>query len=207
VTTPVPDGPPADLTFSTRSDVVEKTDAEEVQLANPVEDRSAELRRAIALATTRVRDRCPFVSPALTDRCLKVHGDPLRAAAARHHPFQVMTERGGRGWLDPDRTTLGAVEPVTPAGAGELEVGHQCGSRTNQRRFVSLQPSEEEVMFALQGAWIAFGLLGLIIWIAIAFWPARVAGRKGHSFIGYFILSLVFFPLSLLLAYLADDRR
>ena len=33
-----------------------------------------------------------------------------------------------------------------------------------------------------------------IIWIAIAFWPARVAGRKGHSFIGYFIFSLVFFP-------------
>ena len=31
-------------------------------------------------------------------------------------------------------------------------------------------------------------------------------GRKGHSFIGYFCLSLLFFPLSLLLAYLADDR-
>ena len=25
-----------------------------------------------------------------------------------------------------------------------------------------------------------------VIWIAIEFWPARVAGRKGHSFIGYF---------------------
>ena len=24
-------------------------------------------------------------------------------------------------------------------------------------------------------------LLFLVIWIAIAFWPARVAGRKGHS--------------------------
>ena len=41
----------------------------------------------------------------------------------------------------------------------------------------------------------AYGLLALIIWIAIAFWPARVAVRKGHSFIGYFILSLFFFPL------------
>jgi hypothetical protein len=29
----------------------------------------------------------------------------------------------------------------------------------------------------------------VLIWIAIAFWPARVAGRKGHSFIGYFIFS------------------
>jgi hypothetical protein len=44
-----------------------------------------------------------------------------------------------------------------------------------------------------------------IIWIAIAFWPARVAARKGHSFIGFFILSLIFFPLSLLLAYLSAD--
>jgi hypothetical protein len=45
-----------------------------------------------------------------------------------------------------------------------------------------------------------------IIWIAIAFWPARVAGRKGHSFIGYFIFSLVFFPLALLMAYMVQDR-
>ena len=35
--------------------------------------------------------------------------------------------------------------------------------------------------------------MALLIWIAIAFWPARVAGRKGHSFIGYFIFSLFFF--------------
>jgi hypothetical protein len=45
-----------------------------------------------------------------------------------------------------------------------------------------------------------------IIWIAIAFWPARVAARKGHSFLGYFILSLIFFPLALLLAYLSRDH-
>jgi len=55
--------------------------------------------------------------------------------------------------------------------------------------------------------WFGFGILGLIIWIAIAFWPARVAGRKGHSFVGYFILSLVFFPLALILAYMVKDRR
>ena len=45
-----------------------------------------------------------------------------------------------------------------------------------------------------------------IIWIAIAFWPARVAGRKGHSFFGYFVFSLVFFPLALLMAYMVQDR-
>ncbi|HEX2737217.1 MAG TPA: hypothetical protein VHP57_03685 [Acidimicrobiia bacterium] len=46
-----------------------------------------------------------------------------------------------------------------------------------------------------------------IIWIAIAFWPARVAGRKGHSFFGYFLLSLLFFPLALILAYVVKDRN
>ena len=46
----------------------------------------------------------------------------------------------------------------------------------------------------------------VIIWIAIAFWPARVAGRKGHSFLLFFIFSLFFFPLALLVAYLVKDR-
>jgi hypothetical protein len=55
--------------------------------------------------------------------------------------------------------------------------------------------------------WFGVGLIGLIIWVAIAFWPARVAGRKGHSFIGYFILSLFFFPLALIMAYVVQDRR
>ena len=45
-----------------------------------------------------------------------------------------------------------------------------------------------------------------MIWIAIAFWPAKVASRKGHSFIGYFLLSLLFFPLALILAYMLRDR-
>jgi len=50
--------------------------------------------------------------------------------------------------------------------------------------------------------WILF----VIIWIAIAFWPARVAARKGHSFFRYFILSLIFFPLALIMAYMVSDR-
>ena len=41
---------------------------------------------------------------------------------------------------------------------------------------------------------------------AIAFWPARVAGRKGHSFIGYFIFGVFFFPAALIVAYLVPDR-
>jgi hypothetical protein len=54
--------------------------------------------------------------------------------------------------------------------------------------------------------WIIGGIIGLIIWIAIAFWPARVADRKGHSFFGYFVLSLFFFPLALIMAYMVQDR-
>jgi hypothetical protein len=50
--------------------------------------------------------------------------------------------------------------------------------------------------------WIIFAL----IWLALAFWPARVAGRKGHSFFGYFILSVFVFPLALILAYAVEDR-
>jgi ABC-type Mn2+/Zn2+ transport system permease subunit len=55
--------------------------------------------------------------------------------------------------------------------------------------------------------WVGLGIVGLIIWVALAFWPARVAGRKGHSFLGYFILSLFFFPLALVMAYVVKDRR
>lgn len=54
--------------------------------------------------------------------------------------------------------------------------------------------------------WVLVGVAFLVIWIAIAFWPARVARRKGHSFVLYFIFSLIFFPLALLCAYLVHDR-
>ena len=53
---------------------------------------------------------------------------------------------------------------------------------------------------------VLLAVLLAILWVAIAFWPARVAGRKGHSFFGFFLLSIFFFPLALILAYVADDR-
>ena len=65
---------------------------------------------------------------------------------------------------------------------------------------------EAEMILAVSGWW--FGSIVLfIIWILIAFWPARVAARKGHSFILYFLFSLVFFPAALIVAYLVRDRR
>jgi hypothetical protein len=33
-----------------------------------------------------------------------------------------------------------------------------------------------------------------------------VAARKGHSFFGYFLFSLIFFPAALIAAYLVSDR-
>ena len=54
--------------------------------------------------------------------------------------------------------------------------------------------------------WWLWSTLFVIIWIAIAFWPARVAGRKGHSFFGFFLFSLIFFPAALIVAYLVQDR-
>lgn len=54
--------------------------------------------------------------------------------------------------------------------------------------------------------WLGLGIIGVVIWILIAFWPARVAARKGHSFLGYLLLSLFFFPLALIMAYAVSDR-
>jgi len=62
-------------------------------------------------------------------------------------------------------------------------------------------------VYALSTAgWVIVAIALLAIWIALAFWPARVARRKGHSFLGYFIFSLVFFPLALIAAYTVEDR-
>ena len=61
-------------------------------------------------------------------------------------------------------------------------------------------------MLAMSGFWF-WWLFGLLIWVAVAFWPARVAARKGHSFIGFFIFSLFFFPAAIIVAYVVSDRR
>jgi hypothetical protein len=56
------------------------------------------------------------------------------------------------------------------------------------------------------GWWLG-SILFIVVWVALAFWPARVAGRKGHSFFLFFLFSLVFFPTALIVAYLVKDRR
>jgi len=63
-------------------------------------------------------------------------------------------------------------------------------------------------MFAMSGAaWLGIGIIGVIVLIALAFWPARVARRKGHSWLLFFIFSIFFFPLAVITAYVVRDRR
>jgi len=60
-------------------------------------------------------------------------------------------------------------------------------------------------LIAANGMWL-WTTIVILIWFGLAFWPARVAARKGHSFLGYFLFSLVFFPAALIVAYLVSDR-
>jgi hypothetical protein len=54
--------------------------------------------------------------------------------------------------------------------------------------------------------WFLWGILGVVILLALAFWPARVAKRKGYSWLLFFIFSwFLFFP-ALIVAYLVPDR-
>jgi cytochrome bd-type quinol oxidase subunit 2 len=84
------------------------------------------------------------------------------------------------------------------------------GARESASIWLDAKTREERLVspiFAMSAlGWTAGAILFLIIWVLIAFWPARVARRKGHSFILYFIFSLIIFPLALLTAYLVRDR-
>jgi hypothetical protein len=55
--------------------------------------------------------------------------------------------------------------------------------------------------------WSVVGVVAIILLLMLAFWPARVASRKGHSGVLFFIFSLFFFFPALIVAYLVDDRR
>lgn len=55
--------------------------------------------------------------------------------------------------------------------------------------------------------YFGLGILGLVAWIIIATWPARVASNKGYSWIAFFILSLFFWPITLIIAYVIKDRK
>ena len=54
--------------------------------------------------------------------------------------------------------------------------------------------------------WWFGSIVFVIIWVAIAFWPARVAASKGHSFLAFFLFSLLFFPAALIVAFVIQPR-
>jgi len=54
--------------------------------------------------------------------------------------------------------------------------------------------------------WSALVVIAVVILVLIAFWPARVAARKGHSFLLFFIFSLILFPVALIVAYVIPKR-
>ena len=54
--------------------------------------------------------------------------------------------------------------------------------------------------------WIALGFGALMIWVALAFWPAHVGERKGYSYAKFFGFSLLFFPAAVITAYVIEDR-
>lgn len=62
-------------------------------------------------------------------------------------------------------------------------------------------------MLAMSGfGWGIWGIVAIVVLLALAFWPARVASRKGHSWFLFFVFSLFFFFPALITAYLVQDR-
>jgi len=52
-----------------------------------------------------------------------------------------------------------------------------------------------------------YAILGIVLWIALAFWPARVARRKGYSWLLFFIFSCFFFFAAIIVAYAVKDKN
>lgn len=49
-------------------------------------------------------------------------------------------------------------------------------------------------------------LLGVILWVLVALWPAIFAKRKGYNFFLFFILSLFFWWITLFVALMLKDK-
>lgn len=52
-----------------------------------------------------------------------------------------------------------------------------------------------------------FIILGAIIWIAIALWPATIAKRKGYSFILFFLISILFWWITLFVTFFMKPKN
>lgn len=52
-----------------------------------------------------------------------------------------------------------------------------------------------------------FIILGIVLWIAVALWPAFIARRKGYSFLLFFIISLFFWWITLFVTLFMKDKN
>lgn len=50
-------------------------------------------------------------------------------------------------------------------------------------------------------------ILGTILWIALAFWPATIAKNKGYSFILFFLISLFFWWITLFVVIFMKNKN
>ncbi len=59
--------------------------------------------------------------------------------------------------------------------------------------------------YSLSIVWLMFWIF---LCILVAFWPASVAKQKGHNFLGWFILSIFFWWITLFVAiFLLKDKN
>lgn len=111
-----------------------------------------------------------------------------------------------------DRRSVESTDPTPALGEQPVRsglnspIGSASESLSAATPGSSLCTTERNTIAVSTAGWALLAVLFACIWVALAFWPARVAGRKGHSFLGYFILSLFCFPLALVMAYLVHDR-
>jgi len=53
-----------------------------------------------------------------------------------------------------------------------------------------------------------FGILGIFLWILLAFWPAIIAKKKGYSFLLFLVLSwFVSFIITLVIVLFLKDKN
>lgn len=54
---------------------------------------------------------------------------------------------------------------------------------------------------------IGWGILGFVIFVALALWPAFIAKNKGHSFLLYFLISIPFWWITLFVTLALKDKK
>ncbi len=55
---------------------------------------------------------------------------------------------------------------------------------------------------------VFLGILGIVAWFVLAFWPATIAKRKGYSFVLFLILAIfISWLIALIIALIMKDKN